>query len=70
MTGPEHYREAEQILNPGEYEDMEMTPFHVALAQVHATLAGVYAHNRATTELTGLLQAMLDQIRELHEARL
>lgn len=41
MTGPEHYREAERLLNfaaspAGEAEGVERT---VAAAQVHATLA-------------------------------
>ena len=78
MTGPEHYKAAEEHLgilliekDPDGWRDaLQSGELAVALqaAQVHATLAGVYAHNRATTELTGLLHAMLDQIRELRES--
>jgi hypothetical protein len=42
MTGPEHFREAERLLTPGEYdesEDQALVARDVALAQVHATLA-------------------------------
>jgi hypothetical protein len=37
MTGPEHYREAEALLD--EYEQGELSASAIALAQVHATLA-------------------------------
>jgi hypothetical protein len=78
MSGPEHFAEAERLIGaitkpdallptsrvllPGDHGDV------LALAQIHATLSGVYAHNRATTELTGLLHVMFDQIREAREA--
>jgi hypothetical protein len=44
MTGPEHYREAERLLNPaGNPTDRRILitpqPEVIALAQVHATLA-------------------------------
>lgn len=42
MSGPEHYKEAERLLSPGEYdeaEDRDLFMRDVALAQVHATLA-------------------------------
>ncbi|WP_189055934.1 hypothetical protein [Longimycelium tulufanense] len=37
MTGPEHYRIAEKLLNRA--EEGEETPHLIQLAQVHATLA-------------------------------
>lgn len=42
MSGPEHFKEAERLLSPGEYdeaEDRDLFMRDVALAQVHATLA-------------------------------
>lgn len=43
MTGPEHYREAERLLNEAGVEGTEGTyfvrPESLAAAQVHATLA-------------------------------
>jgi hypothetical protein len=62
MTGLEHYAEAERLLVTNEAEA-------VARAQVHATLAAVWAHNRTTTELSNLLNTFLDQIREAREAQ-
>ncbi|MEE4493526.1 hypothetical protein [Streptomyces sp. BE230] len=47
MTGPEHYREAERLLSAASYTHgpgrdpvhPEAAAHHVAMAQVHATLA-------------------------------
>lgn len=41
MTGPEHYREAERLIEPGEQDvhDLELLRIDIAVAQVHATLA-------------------------------
>ena len=40
MTGPEHYREAERMLDAVEVlEDAALVPELLAIAQVHATLA-------------------------------
>ena len=39
MTGPEHYREAEQRLDQAHGTDPEHAAYLVAKAQVHATLA-------------------------------
>lgn len=47
MTGPEHYREAERHLSAGSYtkrlggapSNPEASAHHLAMAQVHATLA-------------------------------
>jgi hypothetical protein len=41
MTGPEHYREAEQLLEQARASDVggDMERYSVAAAQVHATLA-------------------------------
>ena len=41
MTGPEHYREAERLIEPGDGDvhELEMLKADVAIAQVHATLA-------------------------------
>lgn len=47
MTGPEHYREAEQLLaSTRRISDLSQTPYHmeddaatIAAAQAHATLA-------------------------------
>lgn len=43
MTGPEHYREAERLINEAAVEGAEGTRFvrpeNLAAAQVHATLA-------------------------------
>jgi hypothetical protein len=42
MTGPEHYREAARLLEPGAYDEAEdagLFARDMALAQVHATLA-------------------------------
>lgn len=41
MTGPEHYREAERLLEPGEHDwnEPELVARDIAIAQVHATLA-------------------------------
>lgn len=43
MTGPEHYREAEEVLHHAENADSDANPADVQLllqfAQVHATLA-------------------------------
>lgn len=42
MTGPEHYREAERLLEPGEYDetaDAHLVMRDLARAQAHATLA-------------------------------
>ena len=41
MTGPEHYHEAENLLNhaAGDTEGSDIERYHVAAAQVHATLA-------------------------------
>lgn len=42
MTGPEHYREAERLLDPKGplyVAELEAIPIIVARAQVHATLA-------------------------------
>ena len=70
MTGPEHYAEAQRLIEwaggPGsDGHAPEARAEAIGTAQVHATLAQVYAHNRATTELTGLLNAMLDRIQEV-----
>lgn len=45
MTGPEHYREAERLLEPGEHDmvEQDLLALDLALAQVHATLALVMA---------------------------
>lgn len=44
MTGPEHYRRAEQLLDAGRTsEDAETAANRIAQAQVHATLAFVAA---------------------------
>jgi hypothetical protein len=66
VTGAEHFEAAERCLS-SVVDDSELSMALLAEAQVHATLAAAYAHNRATTELTGLLRAMLDQIREAQE---
>lgn len=41
MTGPEHFKEAERLIEAGVYDDQEpeLVARDVALAQVHATLA-------------------------------
>ena len=77
MTGSEHYEEAQTLLAMASeqaaaiaVDDPTAGPpgepaLSVATALVHATLAAVYAHNRATTELTGLLRLLIDQIREV-----
>lgn len=41
MTGPEHYREAERLIVPGEYDgdEPEAAAHDFARAQVHALLA-------------------------------
>jgi hypothetical protein len=41
MTGPEHYREAERLIEPGEQDanEPELVLRDIAIAQVHATLA-------------------------------
>ena len=41
MTGPEHYREAERNIEYAKYSDHDSDKerFHLAAAQVHATLA-------------------------------
>ena len=40
MTGPEHYRKAEALLNDrSTYENVERASVRIAAAQVHATLA-------------------------------
>ncbi|WP_445524762.1 hypothetical protein [Streptomyces cyslabdanicus] len=51
MTGPEHYREAERLLSAASYTHgpggdpvhPEAAAHHLAMAQVHATLAQVAA---------------------------
>ena len=68
MNGEQHYIEAERILEQitlptpsGRRVLAEgILPQQTALAQVHATLALVYAANRAQTEAYGLLRAMID----------
>jgi hypothetical protein len=71
VTGPEHYAEAERLLPIAtqlmdSQQDALAMPV-LAKAQVHVMLAGVWAHNRALTELTGLLRLMLDQASEARE---
>ena len=63
MTGPDHYLAAERLiaLAQSEHNRDLRTSLH-ARAQVHATLAVAYAHNRTTTELIGLMQALLTRI--------
>ena len=39
MTGPEHYREAEQLLNEADDDSTIVPADLIAQAQVHATLA-------------------------------
>lgn len=83
MTALEHYLEAERLAGQAETwadadmgwkgsltteERIQRRTADLAAAQVHATLAGVHAHNRATTELTGLLQAMIGWAQEAREA--
>jgi hypothetical protein len=45
VTGPEHYRLAEQLIESGVYDEEEPELYRrdIALAQVHATLALVMA---------------------------
>jgi hypothetical protein len=43
MTGPEHYRMAERLLERGASEGSGFMPNHIAAAQVHATLAAAAA---------------------------
>jgi len=80
MNGPQHFEEAENLLAMAsetrcaiQAGDPTAGPpdepaLLVAEAQAHATLAGVYAHNRATTELIALLQTVLGELRETREA--
>ena len=63
MTGPEHYSAGERCLQAVN-DDSEQSLALIAEAQAHFMAASVYAHNRATTELTGLLRAMMDELRE------
>ena len=81
MTGPQHFEEAQNLLAMAnearcaiQAGDPTAGPpdepaLLVAEAQVHATLAGAYAHNRATTELIALLQTILGELREAREVR-
>lgn len=75
MTGNEHFTEAEKLIaavskrmDSGGFLNTEQTQSRLlAEAQVHATLALVYAANRAQTEAHGLLMAMLEREAELAE---
>ena len=69
MDGPSHYQHAETLLDLASDDETgsDLENFHLRKAQVHATLAGVWVHNRALTELTGLLRLMLDQASEARE---
>lgn len=70
MTGNDHYMTAERLLALVTLDDdvIENQPNVIAAAQVHATLAMVYACNRAQTEAYGLLRAMLDEAGDRREA--
>lgn len=51
MTGPEHYREAEQLAAQAHTVDQEYAMYLVAKAQVHATLALAAATALGTAEV-------------------
>ena len=63
MTGPEHFdcatRCIAEVTPPGIPPFLNSTEM-LALAQVHATLALVWAANRAQTETYGLLRSLID----------
>jgi hypothetical protein len=72
MTGLEHYELAEvaqqaaAAIQANRQPGPDATATEALLdAQVHATLALVWAHNRTQTELNNLLHTMLDRIRDL-----
>lgn len=73
MSGPpgnEHFIEAERLLTVGAGQrGSDMDRACTLAAQVHATLALVWAANRAQTEAYGLLRLIIDDARERAEAR-
>ena len=61
MTGPEHYRQAEQYAAAADrLQDTEALVF-VGLAQVHATLAHVAALTTAFPVVEGELRGMTEE---------
>ena len=64
MTGPGHYLAAERLVEVAKDAELgsDNEDHSLKAAQVHATLALAYAHNRTTTELIGLMQALLTRI--------
>lgn len=67
MTGNEHFIAAESAL--AEMDGVVLSAAEtIAWAQLHATLALVWAFNRMQTEAHGLQQYMADRLIEIAEA--
>jgi hypothetical protein len=64
VNGAEHFRAAEEDMAAMAGKNPQAVQALLARAQVHATLAGVYAHNRATTELISVLHALWEARKE------